>query len=262
LRRIAPVIYTNPVRGIIHPLTWSRPSGNHDAKVTQRFGCTGFIREPAFGSCAHFHRGLDISTAGCGAAVLAAAHGKVHFVGRFSDGNLTIVISHGNGNVTTYGHLATELVSKGDLVSAGQKIGTIGDSGNATGCHLHFGVKIGANLANNIFSDSNGTWVDPWPRLVQNVTIRPKGSGIFLRNSQGSGTTLGPKFAVTLDTGTIRRLSDNANLGLTSTMRKYGGEVIGASYTVNGVVGNKWDLIFLDGAFRYIAAVLAVKSIS
>jgi murein DD-endopeptidase MepM/ murein hydrolase activator NlpD len=54
---------------------------------------------------------------------------------------LHVVIDHGGGLSSLYGHLDTALVMTGDFVTAGQVIGTVGSSGNATGPHLHFEIR-------------------------------------------------------------------------------------------------------------------------
>jgi murein DD-endopeptidase MepM/ murein hydrolase activator NlpD len=54
---------------------------------------------------------------------------------------LHVVIDHGGGLSSLYGHLDTVLVASGDLVTVGDVIGTVGSSGNATGPHLHFEIR-------------------------------------------------------------------------------------------------------------------------
>lgn len=129
--------------------------------VTQPFGCTGFYLEPPLGSCAHFHRGLDLADGTCGSDILAAAAGTVHFSGRQANGSETVTIDHGGGWFTDSEHLETRTVVTGQKVAAGQKIGTEGSTGVSTGCHLFFAIKGGVNGALNVLSDSNGTWQDP-----------------------------------------------------------------------------------------------------
>ncbi len=154
-----------PLAGPIHPPEWVRPPGNTDFKVTQPFGCTGVPAERPLGSCAHFHRGDDFGNGHCGAIVKAAGSGKVCFSATLPDGANCIWLDHGGGWVTGYFHLAVRSVAKGATVAQGQAIGTLGDTGNSTACHLHFGVKSGANPAGDLFSDANGTWQDPWPLM-------------------------------------------------------------------------------------------------
>lgn len=91
--------------------------------------------------------------------VLAAAPGTVTYAGWDSSGwGNTILIDHGNGFSTRYAHLSQILVSVGQAVSRGYKIGVSGSTGNSTGPHLHFGVY------RNDVTVFNGemTAVDPW----------------------------------------------------------------------------------------------------
>jgi murein DD-endopeptidase MepM/ murein hydrolase activator NlpD len=111
--------------------------------ITQGFGCTTFPFEPYDPSCAtkHFHSGIDIA-APCGNNIAAADNGIVHVY--FSDvgyGN-HIIIVHGNGWISVYGHMASFAVGDGQTVHRGQLIGYEGSSGNSTGCHLHFEVDL------------------------------------------------------------------------------------------------------------------------
>ena len=96
----------------------------------------------------NFHRGVDIP-APMGTAVHAAAGGTVIFAGeRGSYGNL-VVIDHGNGFETLYGHNSGFLVKAGDVVTRGQSIAAVGSTGRSTGPHCHFEVHL------------NGMLVDP-----------------------------------------------------------------------------------------------------
>lgn len=134
--------------------------------ITQPFGCTGYPAEPPLGSCAHFHRGIDLGDGSCGDPIYAAGDGTVHFSGNIgvptAPGGVQscITIDHGGGLASIYIHEASRLVSAGAKVTAHQQIATVGKVG-ASACHLHFGVKSGVNFAGNVLSDSNGTWLDP-----------------------------------------------------------------------------------------------------
>ena len=79
---------------------------------------------------------------------LAAASGEV-IIARGSGWNggygQMVVISHPNGTQTLYGHMSAISVNAGDLVSAGQKIGEVGNTGNSTGPHLHLEVRGAKN---------------------------------------------------------------------------------------------------------------------
>lgn len=102
--------------------------------ITSRFGAGSSIRRSS-------HTGLDIA-ASTGTPISAAASGVVTFSGyKGSYGNM-IVISHGNGIQTYYGHCSKLYVSAGTQVSQGQKIGTVGSTGNSTGPHLHLEVRV------------------------------------------------------------------------------------------------------------------------
>jgi murein DD-endopeptidase MepM/ murein hydrolase activator NlpD len=89
------------------------------------------------------HMGLDIAS-GCGPAVVAADGGTVIEAGWSPYGyGINAQIDHGRGIVTRYGHFSKVLVSVGQHVAKGQVIGLEGTTGNSTGCHLHFEVKVG-----------------------------------------------------------------------------------------------------------------------
>ncbi len=93
------------------------------------------------------HDGIDIS-APANTPVRAAAAGEVLFAGeRGSYGNL-LLIRHDGGLITVYAHNARLLVRKGQKVSRGQMIARVGQSGNASGPHLHFEVRRGVAAEN------------------------------------------------------------------------------------------------------------------
>lgn len=102
--------------------------------ITSRFGARSSIRSSA-------HTGLDIA-ASTGTPIAAAASGTVTFAGyKGSYGNM-VVISHGDGIQTYYGHCNSLYVSAGTYVSQGQTIATVGSTGNSTGPHLHLEVRV------------------------------------------------------------------------------------------------------------------------
>jgi len=119
--------------------------------ISQGFGCTSYPFEPYDPACPqkHFHNGLDIAGA-CGNNILAADTGLAYIEPfmAYGFGNYIIIV-HGNGWQTLYGHLAGFAIHSGQRVARGQLIGYEGSSGNSTGCHLHFGVN------------RNGQWVNP-----------------------------------------------------------------------------------------------------
>jgi murein DD-endopeptidase MepM/ murein hydrolase activator NlpD len=100
------------------------------------------------------HTGIDIgkngSTPIAGASIVAAASGTVISAGYRSGYGNTVMIDHGNGVVTLYAHQPSGgiKVSVGQHVSRGQRIGTVGMSGYATGPHLHFEVRINGSPVN------------------------------------------------------------------------------------------------------------------
>lgn len=94
------------------------------------------------------HTGTDIGAA-YGAAIVAANAGTVTLAGWNSGYGNCVIIDHGGGKATLYAHMSSYSVSTGQTVSKGQRIGSVGSTGNSTGPHLHFEVLI------------NGTAVDP-----------------------------------------------------------------------------------------------------
>jgi murein DD-endopeptidase MepM/ murein hydrolase activator NlpD len=89
------------------------------------------------------HYGLDIA-ADYGTPVVAAAGGTVLFAGwKNNGGGYQVWMAHGSGLYTTYNHMSAVLVGRGQSVSRGQQVGRVGQTGYATGPHLHFEVWIG-----------------------------------------------------------------------------------------------------------------------
>lgn len=107
--------------------------------ITSRFGSRESIRSSG-------HTGLDIG-APKGTPIKVAASGTVIFSGYSGGYGNVVKVSHGNGIVTYYAHCSKLYVSKGEKVSAGDVIATVGSTGNSTGNHLHFEVvKNGVEL--------------------------------------------------------------------------------------------------------------------
>jgi murein DD-endopeptidase MepM/ murein hydrolase activator NlpD len=94
------------------------------------------------------HEGIDIS-ASSGTPIVAAAGGTVIHAGWLGGYGNLVVVDHGSGLATAYAHASSILVSLGQQVSQGQTIALVGSTGNSSGPHLHFEVRV------------NGTAVDP-----------------------------------------------------------------------------------------------------
>lgn len=109
------------------------------AVFTQGFGHTSFSAESGFYG-ASGHTGLDWG-AKKGTPIYAAQSGVVAFSGQMRGYGNIVIIKHPNGMTTRYGHNTTNLVSKGQSVSQGQQIATVGSTGRSTGNHLHFEVR-------------------------------------------------------------------------------------------------------------------------
>ncbi|MDX1384539.1 MAG: M23 family metallopeptidase [Thermoanaerobaculia bacterium] len=94
-----------------------------------------------------FHRGVDIS-APPGNQVFATADGIVTQAGRKGNFGRSVYISHGFGYATRYAHLSSIEVEPGDAVRRGQPIGKVGNSGRATGFHVHYEVHLDGRSRN------------------------------------------------------------------------------------------------------------------
>ena len=94
---------------------------------------------PAEADQMQFHKGLDIAVA-FGSDVKAAAAGTVIFSGQKGGYGNCVIVSHGNGLATLYGHLSQLIVKTNEKVKVGQVIAKSGNSGRSTGPHLHYEV--------------------------------------------------------------------------------------------------------------------------
>ena len=111
----------------------------------------GYRIHPVF-KTKKLHTGIDIAS-GAGNKVVAANDGTVIYSGTLGGYGKTIMIDHGGGIVTLYGHNSSLVVSEGQEVKRGDTIAKIGSTGVSTGPHLHFEVR------------KNGSYVDPMPYL-------------------------------------------------------------------------------------------------
>jgi murein DD-endopeptidase MepM/ murein hydrolase activator NlpD len=94
------------------------------------------------------HEGIDLP-APIGAAVLAAEAGTVERIGTGVSGYGNVIyVRHASGILTVYAHNAQNLVRTGEYVTRGQVIARVGQSGHATGPHLHFEVRLGETPQN------------------------------------------------------------------------------------------------------------------
>ena len=137
---------TRTVSGV----TFSWPTASH--KITSPFG----YRIHPISGVKKMHTGIDIGNCGYGATIMAAADGKVIKAYKPYNGRNTggtgygnyVIIDHGNGVTTLYGHCKNVYVSAGQTVSRGQRIATVGSTGSSTGPHLHFEVRINGSQKN------------------------------------------------------------------------------------------------------------------
>ena len=108
--------------------------------ITSRFGNRESIRTSG-------HTGLDIA-APAGTPIKAAADGTVTFSGYSGGYGYVVKMDNGNGVETYYGHCSALYVSAGETVEAGDVIAAVGSTGNSTGNHLHFEVRVNGSVVN------------------------------------------------------------------------------------------------------------------
>lgn len=149
----------------IIPMEYSGPALPANAtmdKYTLHIGQTvcpvsGWWASSAFGWREHpvdgeekFHNGADLAVNN-GSKVLAFADGVVDYIGESPIYGLYTQITHGDGVTSFYAHNSKLLVQQGQNVKAGDKIAESGDTGNATGPHLHFEIKKDGKLLNPLY---------------------------------------------------------------------------------------------------------------
>ena len=149
---VASVTLSEPVaelqaRGTMERPTWL-PTGSFrwpcSGRISSRFG----YRNTGIAGASTYHKGIDISNS-YGTPILAADGGTVTYAGWMSGYGYLIIIDHGNGYETYYGHNSSLVASVGEKVYKGQQVARMGSTGISSGNHCHFGVK------------KNGTFVNP-----------------------------------------------------------------------------------------------------
>lgn len=111
--------------------------------LTSRYG----YRTSPFTGREQFHAGLDIAGAK-GTDVVATARGKVVFAGKRGPLGNSLIIDHGYGVRTQYGHVDEFFVKRGEAVQRGDKVASLGNSGRSTGPHLHYVVEVNGKTRN------------------------------------------------------------------------------------------------------------------
>jgi len=114
-----------------------------DGVTTSPFGLKRFYN----GEARRPHTGLDYA-GDTGAPIKAPADGKVILAGEFFFNGNTIFLDHGQGLISVYIHMNKRLAKQGQLIKQGDVIGTIGQTGRATGPHLHWGVYLNQTVVN------------------------------------------------------------------------------------------------------------------
>jgi murein DD-endopeptidase MepM/ murein hydrolase activator NlpD len=109
-----------------------------EGRITSGFGER---TDPLSGDGGAFHRGVDISSP-YGTRVLAPADGVIRFADFMNGYGRAIIIDHGDGITTLYGHLSGFGVTPGQAIHRGDTLGYVGLSGRSTGPHLHYEVRI------------------------------------------------------------------------------------------------------------------------
>ena len=136
-----------------------------------------------------FHPGVDYA-APLGTAVMAAAAGTVIFAGQQTGYGNVVIVDHGGGVVSKYGHLSAFDVQAGQTVAAGEQIAESGATGNATGPHLHFEVDVNGVAVDPSSALVSGSWLSVAPDAVSADTAAADGSG------DSTGLTEDPTVAI------------------------------------------------------------------
>jgi murein DD-endopeptidase MepM/ murein hydrolase activator NlpD len=111
--------------------------------LTSRFGS----RISPFTGRRQFHSGIDVAGRR-GTDVVASARGVVKFAGKRGPLGNVVIIDHGYGVRTHYGHSDELFVKRGEEVERGQRIASLGNTGRSTGPHLHYSVEVAGKAVN------------------------------------------------------------------------------------------------------------------
>ncbi|WP_348652872.1 peptidoglycan DD-metalloendopeptidase family protein [Polyangium sp. y55x31] len=182
-----------------------------------------------------FNRNDDI-----GDAVVASAGGKVTRVA--NEGNTSygrwIEIDHGNGYRSRYAHLNSQLVSVGQSVSKGQKIGTVGSTGGSTGPHLHYEVRRNGVAIRPVFNGATAFFYGTKNYTSKNSCSGDGGGGgssvIGTVNTNGAALTV--RADASTSSAAVGSVADGAKV--TITCQKKGTSVTGTYGT-----STLWDFI-------------------
>ncbi len=137
-KKLQEFFLNNPSEGTLSPGGWLWPVSAKNCYISSPYG-------PRWGS---FHKGVDIICSGgvFGKPIVAAKSGRVTRAVTVDTPGVgygrNVIIDHGSGYSTLYGHCETVLVKVGQIVQQGEVIATVGSSGFSTGPHLHFEVRI------------------------------------------------------------------------------------------------------------------------
>ena len=121
------------------------PGKNWKSVVTSEFG---YRVDPVTGAQGTFHAGIDIGYP-TGTVISAVKEGTVVAANYYTSGyGYHVIIDHGGGYKTLYGHCSALLVNVGDKVTKGQAVGKVGNTGKSTGPHLHLNVYVNGETVN------------------------------------------------------------------------------------------------------------------
>jgi len=149
--------YGEGAAGYISESGWARPHGGY---ITSHFG----MRYNPVSGVWQLHTGVDLAGGGCGSTIRAAHAGTVTYAGWNGSWGYYVALDHHDGTGTGYAHIQSGgiLVRIGQDVAPGQPIGKVGTTGQSTGCHLHFIVRV----------NGNSTLTDPVPFMRrQGITL-------------------------------------------------------------------------------------------